>query len=204
MRGIWMKISLLMLAMSLAGAALQARQAPAATSANQDAVQSGSAAQGAATLKLSPDQKKQLHQLRTNARDQAAIIRNDQTLNGEQKIAKLKELRASTRDQMKSILTPEQQKAFAERRAARKAKIVAELGLTPEQQTKLKDLFQSTRQQREQVLMNTSLTNDQKLAQLKQIRDDRKTQLASILSPDQLQKFRQMRKHRRMMMHNQG
>jgi Spy/CpxP family protein refolding chaperone len=205
MRGTWIKTSLLMLGMSLAGAGLQAQQAPAATtSANQEAMQSGSASQDAATLKLSPEQKKQLHELRLSARDQAAIIRNDQTLSGEQKQSKLKELRASTRDQMKSILTPDQQKAFAERHAARKAKIVAELGLTPEQQSKLKGLFQSTRQQRQQVLTNASLSNEQKLAQLKQIRQDAKSQLATILSPDQLQKFRELRKHRGMMMHKQG
>jgi Spy/CpxP family protein refolding chaperone len=199
----WIKTSLLTLAMSLAATALPATAAT--TPATQEAIHDGSASHGAAYLKLSAEQKKQIHQLRLDARDRAAILRNDQTLSAEQKQSKLKELRASTREQFKSILTPAQQKAFAEHRAARKAQIVAELGLTPDQQSKLKNLFQSTRQQREQVLTSSKLTNDQKLAQLKQIRQDAKSQLATILSPDQLQKMREMRKHHHMMkMHNEG
>jgi periplasmic protein CpxP/Spy len=205
MRGTWIKTSVLMLGLGLAGAGLQAQSASVNTTPNQQAVQSGSTAQQAGKLNLTPEQKKQLHQLRLSARDQAAIIRNDQTLNAEQKQSKLKELRATTREQMKSILTPEQQKTFAERRAARRAKIAAELGLTPDQQTKLKDLFQSTRQQRQAVLSNSSMSNDQKLAQLKQIRQEAKSQMATILSPEQLQKLHQLRRqHHGMMMHNRG
>ncbi len=127
-------------------------------------------------------------------RDQAAIIRHDQTLTAEQKAAKLKELRASTREQMKSVLTPAQQQAFADRRAARKANFAAKVGLSADQQAKLKSLFQSTHQQRQAVLNNTSLTNEQKQAQLSQIRQASQAQLATILTPEQLAKFHQMRR----------
>ncbi len=78
-----------------------------------------------------------------SARDQAAIIRNDQTLTAEQKQAKLKALRASTREQMKSVLTPEQQKAFADRRAAAKANFAAKLGLTRRPAEQIERLFTS-------------------------------------------------------------
>jgi Spy/CpxP family protein refolding chaperone len=142
---------------------------------------------------LTPEQKTQLRTLRQSARDQAAIIRHDQTLTDAQKQAKLKDLRASTRAQMKSALTPEQQQIVANRRAARKAAIAAKLDLTADQQSKLKALFVSSHQQREAVLTNTSLTNDQKQAQLTQIRQATQTQLSTILTPDQLQKFQQMR-----------
>ncbi len=96
---------------------------------------------------------------------------------------------------MKSVLTPEQQKAFADHRAAAKAKFAAKLGLTADQQSKLKDLRRSTRQQRQAVLNNPSLTNEQKQAQLSQIRQTTQAQLATILTPEQLAKFHQMRKH---------
>jgi Spy/CpxP family protein refolding chaperone len=208
MRGTWIKSTVLMLGMTLAGTALVAQQAsPSATSeAPQATAQSAPAANGA-KLNLTPDQKKQLRQLRLSARDQAAIIRNDQTLTPAQRMDKLKALRTSTHQQMKAVLTPEQQNIVAEKRAARRERIAAKLGLTADQQTKLKDLFKSTREERQSVLTSTTLSNDQKAAQLKQIRENAKTQMSTILSPEQLQKFRQMRREHRMhggMMHKQG
>lgn len=184
----WIKGTVLLLGMSLGGVALMAQQN--ALPAHEATTQSASAS---ARPQLTADQKKQLGDLRASARDQAAIIRNDQTLTADQKQAKLKELRASTRQQMKSVLTPEQQEAFAGRRAAAKTRFAEKLGLTPDQQSKMKDLFVSTQQQRQAVLKNASLTNDQKQAQLSQIRQASKAQLATILSPEQLVKFQQMR-----------
>lgn len=198
MRGNWMKSTVLLLGMSLAGATLLAQQAATPDTAAQGTA--NSAQQGSQPkVQLSAEQKQQLHELRATARDQAAIIRNDQTLTAEQKQSKLKALRASTREQMKAVLTPDQQKAFAANRDARKQRMAAKLGLTPDQQSKMKDLFTSTRQQRQAVLANSALTNEQKQAQLSQIRQTAKAQLATILTPDQLSKMQQMRK-----MHHRG
>jgi Spy/CpxP family protein refolding chaperone len=194
MRGTWIKNSVLLLGITFGGMALLAQQstAPEAQPAPETTTQSTAAPTG--KMPLSAEQKQQLSSLRMAMRDQAAIIRHDQTLSAEQKAAKLKALRASTREQMKSVLTPEQQQAFAQRREARKDAFAAKLGLTADQQTKLKTLFQSTRQQRQAVLNNASLTNDQKQAQLSQIRQGTHAQLATILTPEQLQQFQQMRK----------
>ena len=193
MRGSWIKNSVLLLGMTMGGVALLAQQAtPPATQPAPDTTQSTASAP--AKLNLTADQKKQLHDLRMSMRDQAAIIRHDQTLTAEQKQAKFKELRTSTREQMKSVLTPDQQQTFAARRANHRAAMAAKLGLTADQQTKLKALFSSTHQQREAVLNNASLSNDQKQAQLSQIHQTTQSQLATILSPEQLQKFQQMRR----------
>lgn len=191
MRGNWIKNAVLIAGMTLSGTALLAQQAtaPAPDTTTQ------STASAAAKPQLSAEQKKQLRDLRASARDQAAIIRNDQTLTAEQKQAKLKALRTSTREQMKSVLTPEQQQAFASHRSAAKANFAAKLGLTADQQSKLMELRSSTRQQRQTVLDNTSLTNEQKQAQLSQIRQSTQAQLATILTPEQLEKFHQMRRH---------
>lgn len=203
MRGIWIKNVVLMLGMtlglSLSGTALLAQQqavAPAPDTTAQSAASAGAAAT-TAKPQLTAEQKQQLKNLRNSARDQAAIIRNDSTLSPQQKQAKLKALHASTRQQMKSVLTPDQQKAMAERRAAAKAKFAAKLGLTPDQQSKLQALRSSNRQQRQAVLTNSTLTNEQKQAQLSQIRQASQAQLATILSPDQLERLHQMRRHRR-------
>ncbi len=190
MRGIWIKNAVLMVGMTLSGVSLLAQQATTPTPAPETTTQS--AASASAKPQLSAEQKKQLRGIRNSARDQVAIIRNDQTLNAEQKQAKLKALRASTREQMKAVLTPEQQKAFADRRAAAKANFAAKLGLTADQQSKLQALRQSNRQQRQAVLKNTALSNEQKQAQLSQIRQASQAQLATILTPEQLEKFHQM------------
>lgn len=188
-RGNWIKSAVLLAGMMLTGVALVAQDAsaPAPDTSTQNS---------APAVQLSTTQKQQLREMRASARDQAAVIRNDQTLTPAQKQEKIKELRASTREQMKNVLTPEQQQAFAQRRAAFRQRMADKLGLTADQQTKLKELRQSNHQQRQSVLANTSLTNDQKLAQLAQIRQSSKAQLATILTPDQLQKLQQMRMHR--------
>ena len=191
----WIRNTALTLGMGLASAGLFAQQTDQTAPAQAPAVSAQGASTGmAGKMNLSPEQKKQLRELRMTARDKAAIIRHDNKLSAEEKMAKLQELRASTRDQMKAVLTPDQQKAFAEHREARRAAMAAKLGLTDQQQSKLKDLFKSTREQRQSVLSSPTLTNDQKLAQLKQIRKTTKAQLATILTPDQMQKFREMRK----------
>ena len=188
MRKTWIKSTVLLVGMSLSGAALLAQATtPAPETTTQSAAQ---------RPQLSAGQKQQLSELRTNARDQAAIIRNDQTLTAEQKQAKLKALHAGTREQMKSVLTPEQQQAFEAHRAQGKNRMAARLGITPDQQSKLKALFGSNRQQRQAVLANSALSNEQKQAQLTQIRQNSKAQLATILTPEQLAKFQQMRMSR--------
>lgn len=184
MRTNWMKSAVLLLGMTLSGTALLAQATAAPETTTQSAAQ---------RPQLSAEQKQKLGDLRANARDQAAIIRNDQSLTAEQKQAKLKALHASTREQMKSVLTPDQQQAFAARRDARQSKVAAKFGLTADQQGKLKELRASTRQQRQAVLTNSALSNEQKQAQLAEIRQSAKAQLATILTPDQLARLRQMR-----------
>ena len=198
MFGKWIQGTVLMLGMGLASAGLCAQEADEAAAPQEPQVSAQSAStETSGKLNLSPEQKKQLRELRQSTRDQAAIIRHDNKLSAEEKSAKLQELQAATREKMKAVFTPEQQQAWAARREARHAEIAAKLGLTDEQQSKLKGLFKSTREQRKSVLTSTTLTNEEKLAQLKQIRETAKAQVATILTPDQMQKFREMRKGHR-------
>jgi len=139
-------------------------------------------------LGLTQQQKTQLRDLRSSMRDQIAIIRHDPSLNGEQKQQQIQQIRQATRTQVKSVFTPAQQQQLAQMKAARQAK----LGLTQAQKTQLKGLFAGARQQRQTVLNNASLSNQDKQAQLQQIRQNTKTQLSSILTPDQLQTMRHM------------
>jgi len=195
MRASWRKNALLLMALTLPVTALPAQQVNQAELAAQaaDAV--------AGRPQISPEQRQQMRELRRGARDQAAIIRHDQTLSPEQKEQKLHELRATTREKMKAVLTPEQQAQIKQMRASRRERVADKLGLTQDQRGKLKELAKSTRAQRRSVLNDSSLSNDQKRAQLAQIRESAKVQRASILTPEQLAQMQQMRRHGRHGMH---
>jgi len=195
MRGNWMTRALLVTALALPATMLPAQ--PTGQTAPKSASQCAPEAKGHfGKLQLTVEQKKQLRAIRTDARDRAAIIRHDQNLTMEQKAAKLRELRKSTREQRKGVFTPEQREQMKAMRAGRRGRMANELGLTTEQRSKVKETVQSARQQRKSVLNDSSLSDEQKLAQLKQIRISTKTQLASILTPEQLDKWQQMRQHR--------
>lgn len=185
-----LRIAILLLGLMIGGGALLAQaQTPAAP---DSAVASTPLSQ-----RLTPEQRQKMQQIRNSARDQAAVIRNDQSLTAEQKQEKLAALRNSTRDQMQSILTPEQQQAMAARSAQRAQQMSARLNLTADQQSKLAALRTDTHSQRQKVLADPSLTSEQKQQQLAQIRQNHDTQLASILTPEQFAQWQKMRQSRR-------
>ena len=70
----------------------------------------------AEALNLTDQQKADLKSIRENERQQARAIKNDTSLTAEQKKAKFKELRNSSKEQMMAKLTPEQQQKFKEMR----------------------------------------------------------------------------------------
>jgi len=67
-------------------------------------------------LNLTDDQKSALKSIRENEKQQAQAIKNDSSLTKDQKKAKFKELRKTSREQMMAKLTPDQQQKFKEMR----------------------------------------------------------------------------------------
>ncbi|HVP64049.1 MAG TPA: hypothetical protein VMT82_04075 [candidate division Zixibacteria bacterium] len=151
-------------------------------------------------LGLTADQKQKLHDIRSQASDRAAIIRNDASLTPAQKKQQLQALHEQTKAQTNAVLTPDQQAKFAQMHEQRMQKMQQRLGLTDQQVQQLKDLRTQTQSQREQVLNDTTLTQDQKAAKLADIRNNNQAQLKTILTPDQLAKFQKARAHRGMQM----
>jgi Spy/CpxP family protein refolding chaperone len=60
-------------------------------------------------MNLTQDQKTKMSDLRKNFKEQRDAIKNDASLTQEQKKTKMQELSKTQREQMKNILTPEQQ-----------------------------------------------------------------------------------------------
>jgi periplasmic protein CpxP/Spy len=78
-----------------------------------------------AALNLTDDQKTKIVAIRADAKDQMKAMKKDTTLTDDQRAQKVKELRKDIRRQVWAVMTPEQQKIWAqemrEHRQAKKA-----------------------------------------------------------------------------------
>jgi len=74
-------------------------------------------------LNLTDDQKTKIKSIRDDAKDQMTAMKKDTALTDDQRQQKVKQLRMDTRKQIWAVMTPEQQKTWAqEQRERRQAK----------------------------------------------------------------------------------
>jgi Spy/CpxP family protein refolding chaperone len=146
-------------------------------------------------LDLTPEQRTQVRSLFQQQRQQVQAVRQDQSLTPEQRQAKIKAIRQGTQEQMLASLTPDQRQRLTEIRE--RAHPLQALNLTPEQQSKLKPILQEQRQQVRAVRRDQDLTPRQKRAKVQEIRQSTAAQLKSILTPEQQQRFEQLRQRGR-------
>jgi protein CpxP len=85
-------------------------------------------------LNLTDDQKEQIKTIREGVKDQMKAMKKDTTLTDEQRQQKMKQIKMDTRKQVWAVMTPEQQKIWAqEQRERRQAKHLADgPGTTPQ------------------------------------------------------------------------
>jgi periplasmic protein CpxP/Spy len=79
----------------------------------------------------------------------------------------------------------------------RMQKLSQELNLTPDQQTKIKPIFQQARAQAKTIRQDTSLSQDQKRAKMKELHENTMAQLNGILTPEQQSQLKQLQEQRR-------
>jgi hypothetical protein len=70
------------------------------------------------------------------------------------------------------------------------------LGLTDAQQAQIKPILVSTQSQMKAIFQNTSLTADQKHAQMKTLLDSTANQIETYLTPDQVSQLESLRQIR--------
>src|SRR5215467_2065610 len=68
------------------------------------------------------------------------------------------------------------------------------LNLTEEQKTKLRPILMDERQQMETVRNDSSLSNEQKIAKVQQIRETASPKIKAVLTPEQIKKLGDMQK----------
>lgn len=86
-------------------------------------------------------------------------------------------------------------RSFDSHKAAQR--ISKRLNLTDDQTAKLEPILATHQQKMAALWSDTSLTRDQRREQLKVLQQETKSQLATVLTPDQLQQLQSMRHHGR-------
>jgi protein CpxP len=80
-----------------------------------------------------------------------------------------------------------------ERRGDNLKELTKELNLTADQQAQIKATRQQTRDAIKALHDDTSLSQDQKRAKMKELRKGERDQVEALLTPDQLPKFKELR-----------
>lgn len=83
------------------------------------------------------------------------------------------------------------------RRGMMKDRLAQELNLTDAQKTQLRNMHQQNREQMKAIKTDDSLTQEQKKEKFKALHESRQAQMNSILTPDQQQKFAQIKENRK-------
>ena len=87
-----------------------------------------------AKLNLTDDQKAQVQKIHEDMKSQIAVVRNNSSLSPDQQHAKVEEIRKSSHEQVKQVLTPEQRKQMKSDEMARRAARQQDGQTTPPQQ----------------------------------------------------------------------
>lgn len=150
-------------------------------------------------LNLSAAQKKSIAELVRAAMPQGRVIISNDKLSNEQKQQQIKALRDSTRSKMAQVLTADQrqkaQKLFESRRERIGTvlnDVADELQMTDKQRAEARPIIEDAIKQGRAIFYEASGFS-QKRAKLMQLRATTHEKLASILTPEQMQKLHQMR-----------
>ena len=94
--------------------------------------------------------------------------------------------------------TPMQQRHMQRDPHRQAIHISKRLGLNADQTAKLEPILTQHRDQAEAIRQNTSLTPDQRKAQMHDLNRNTHQQMAGVLTPDQMQQWQSMHKQHRM------
>ena len=114
----------------------------------------------AQVLNLTPDQQTRVKAIRADAQAKVDAVKQNAALSDTEKFTQLQAIRKDTRAQIMQVLTPAQQQQLQQRApGARRGQIrgfvrqeINSLKVTPEQQSKIKAIFQQARADARQVL----------------------------------------------------
>jgi Spy/CpxP family protein refolding chaperone len=150
-------------------------------------------------VNLSEAQKKSIASIVREAMPQGRAIAQNKELSNAQKQQQMKALRATTRSKIAALLSPEQRQSAQKLFESRKQRvngalqeIADELQLTEKQRAAAKPVIKDAVKQGRAIFQGAD-NFAQKRAKLMQLRAETHQKLASILTPEQMQKLDQIR-----------
>ena len=75
-------------------------------------------------------------------------------------------------------------------------RMTQQLNLTDDQQQKIKPVLEQEQQQMQALHQDTSMSQQDRMSKMQQIRQDTNDQIKSVLNPDQQKKFEEMQNRR--------
>lgn len=157
-------------------------------------------------LNLTDEQKTELKSVNEDYKQQMTELKKNEDITVREWKSKMATIRKDHHEKVEKLLTPEQKASLKKMRQEHKndmkkhgeqrlEKMKKELGLTDDQVSALKKNHEDMAQKFKAVHDDKSLTDEQKKVQLKEYKKQQHDSLKSILTPEQLQKLEQHKKH---------
>lgn len=160
-------------------------------------------------LELSEEQRTQIKPILDKELIQIEALRGNDTLNRDQRRAKLQQLNKETSEKIRPLLTPEQQRRQDEAKQkistnrskqrstrpgpnpgendpeSRLLRLTKDLSLTPEQQVRIKPLLKEEFTELEAMRGNDSYTRDQRRVKLLELNKTTSEKIKTVITPEQ-------------------
>ena len=157
-------------------------------------------------LNLTDEQKAAIEPILVTEANEIKAVHQDSSLSDEQKQAKVKEIRDNSREKINALLTPEQQKKFAEMKGQagsrvreafhnRLSMIAEKLNLTDEQKVAIKPILATEVNDITAVMQDNSLSKEQKQTKISGIREASDTKINALLTPEQQAKWAKLKEN---------
>ncbi len=157
-------------------------------------------------LNLTDAQKAAIKPILATEVNEIKAVHQDSSLSAEQKQAKIKEIRDNNREKINTLLTPDQQKIFAEmkdqagnrirERFQNRLTVLAEqLNLTDAQKTAISPILATEANDIKAVMQDNSLSKEQKQTKISGIREASDTKINALLTPEQQAKWAKLKEH---------
>ena len=158
-----------------------------------------------ASLDLSQEQLAQWESIDEKYKAEHDKLKANESLSKEERKKASKELRTSKKDAIGAILTEKQkeqlreskEKERDERRANKEAKMFKELGLSAEQQKQFRDVSEKYDGMIVSIKEDSSLDEEAKKKKLMDVRKKKQKSIASILTPEQKAKMKELKQERK-------
>jgi Spy/CpxP family protein refolding chaperone len=156
-------------------------------------------------LNLSEDQKKQAGAIKQEYKAKMQDLNKNESITVKESRDRKETLRKEQKARMQGLLTSEQKTKLEQLKTDKKArkeahfakrmdKMKAHLQLTDDQVTKIKDGRERMKSRVKSIKENQALDRVQRKEQLMALKSERKTQMEGILTPEQREKMKEMRK----------